>query len=223
MSYTVKQFRSERGCLSYIVHDNVSKNALIIDPSVEVQKDKYLSYIKDEDLILKYIIETHTHADHISSRHELKETTGAEILQHINASSKRKDRVLDEEKLLLSETTVSILHTPGHTDDSICILLEGAVFTGDTLLIGGTGTTDFQNGSRKELYESLWEKLMTLNENTIVYPAHNYKGVVSSTIAEEKAGNPRLLLGREEFIAALDAHHPPKPDLFDEAIHANSL
>ena len=223
MSYTVKQFRSERGCLSYAVDDSASSYALIIDPSVEVPEGEYLLYLKDKGLTLKYIIETHTHADHISSGSVLKEATGALILQHANAPSKRKDRSLGEEELLLGETAITILYTPGHTDDSICVALSDCVFTGDTLLIGGTGRTDFQNGGSKELYESLWKKLMVLNENTIVYPAHNYKGIISSTIGEEKKNNVRLLLSREEFITALDAHHPPKPDLFDEAVRVNSL
>lgn len=222
MSYTVKQFRSERGCLSYVVSDAVSKNAIVIDPSVEVPEDEYLGYIKKNDLTLKYIIETHTHADHISSGSELKEASNAEILQHVNAPSERKDRALTEEKLMLGETTISILYTPGHTDDSICILLDDAVFTGDTLLIGGTGRTDFQNGSSEELYNSLWKKLMTLNDKILVYPAHNYKGTVSSTIGKEGGNNERLLLSKEEFIAVLDAHHPPKPDLFNEAVQVNS-
>ena len=223
MIYKVKQFRSERGCLSYVVGDRVSSYAFIIDPSVEVAEDEYLSYLKHEGLTLKYIIETHTHADHISSASALKEATGALILQHANAPSKRKDRALGEEELLLGDTVVTILPTPGHTDDSICIVLPDCVFTGDTLLIGGTGRTDFQNGSSSMLFDSLWDKLMTLSASTIVYPAHNYKGIISSTIGEEKKSNARLLLSREEFIAALDAHHPQKPDLFDEAVRVNSL
>ena len=223
MSHTIKQFRSARGCLSYIVGSSASRDAFVIDPSVEVPKNEYLSYIKGEGLTLKYIIETHTHGDHVSSGSELKEATGAEILQHASAPSKRKDRALGEEELLLDETVVTILHTPGHTYDSVCILLDGAVFTGDTLLIGGTGRTDLQNGSSEELYESLWKKLMTLNENTIVYPGHNYKQEISSTIGDERKNNARLLLNREEFITTMDAHHPPKPDLIDEAVRVNSL
>lgn len=223
VNHTVKQFKSERGCLSYIVADNAFLSALIIDPSVEVPEGEYIEYLKDEGLTLKFIIETHTHADHISSGSALKEATGAKILQHANAPSKRKDRELGEEDLMLGETKVTIIHTPGHTDDSICIALDDSVFTGDTLLIGGTGRTDFQNGSSGELYDSLWKKLMTLDANTIVYPGHNYRGRLSSTIVEEKESNARLLLDREEFTVALDAHHPPKPDLFDEAVKANSL
>ena len=222
MTYYIQQFRSPRGCLSYIVSDTETKEALIIDPSVEVSIKEYISFFKKNELKLQFIIETHTHADHISSAQKVKEETGAKILQHKNAPSHLKDRTLSEETLNLGNTEVRFLYTPGHTDDCICILIGDVVFTGDTLLIGGTGRTDFQNGSSQSLYNSIWKKLMTLSDSTKVYPAHNYKNQINSTIGNERENNPRLALSHDEFITAMDAHHPQKPDLFDIAIAENS-
>ena len=222
MAHIIKQFRSPRGCLSYIVSDMETKEALIIDPSVEVSTEEYIGYLKDNGLSLRFIIETHTHADHVSSAPKVKTETGAKVLQHKNASSSLKDRALDEETLVLGATKVHILCTPGHTDDSICIQVGDVVFTGDTLLIGGTGRTDFQNGSSQDLYNSIWKKLMTLSDGTKVYPAHNYKNQINSTIGDERKHNPRLALSHDEFVAVMDAHHPQKPDLFDTAVAENS-
>lgn len=222
MSHTVQQFRSDRGCLSYIVADDMSKKALVIDPSEEVALETYLSYLEEKGLALAMIIETHTHADHISSGPLLRERTGARIIQHENASSSAKDESVHEDVRMLGTTEVHILYTPGHTDDSVSIKVGNALFTGDTLLIGGTGRTDFQKGSSEHLHTSLWEKLMSYPNDTLVYPGHNYKGETHSTIGREKEENPRLQHTKEEFIASLDAHNPPKPDLFDEAISKNS-
>ncbi|MCH7597805.1 MBL fold metallo-hydrolase [Patescibacteria group bacterium] len=222
MTYYIQQFRSPRGCLSYIVSDTERKEALIIDPSVEVNTEEYINYLKDNELILRFIIETHTHADHISSAQKVKAETEAKILQHKNSASSLKDRALNEETLMLGDTEVQFLYTPGHTDDCICIRIGNAVFTGDTLLIGGTGRTDFQNGSSQDLYNSIWKKLMVLSDSTKVYPAHNYKNQINSTIGYERAHNPRLALSHDEFVTTMDAHHPQKPDLFDTAVAENS-
>jgi len=222
MTYKIQQFRSPRGCLSYIVSDKKTKDTLIIDPTVEVDIEKYINYLKDNGLILRFIIETHTHADHISSEKALRARTNAQILRHELAPTGRKDKALTEGDFRLGDTKVTILHTPGHTDDSVSLSIDGSVFTGDTLLIGGIGRTDFQNGSSDALYKSIWEKLMALGDSTKVYPAHNYKGDIASTIGDERANNPRLALSRDEFVAAMDAYHPPKPDLFDTAVAENS-
>ncbi len=223
MTYTIKQFRSKRGCLSYILFDEQSKEAIIIDPSEEVPTDEYLKYINDNNLKVKYIFETHTHADHISSSKELKEKTKAKIVMHKNSPSKRKDIEVDDDYFIeLGNTKIKIMHTPGHTNESISLYVNGAVFTGDALLIEGTGRTDFQLGDSIDLHNTLWGKLMILPDDTKVYPAHDYKNREYSTIKHEKENNPRLQLSKEEFIKTMDSHHPEKPELFDQAIEKNS-
>lgn len=221
--YDIIPIHTPRGCLSYIVADPVTKEAAVIDPSQEAGSDAYGSIFTEKDLTLRYILETHTHADHISSARELRKMFGGKIAMHKTSPSPSKDISLEDGTALsLGGGTIGVLATPGHTDESVTYCIPGAVFTGDALLIGGTGRTDFQRGNSTDLYESLWQKLMLLPEETIVHPAHNYHGRTASTISEEKRENPRLKLEREEFIATLDAHHPPLPELFDTAIPENS-
>ncbi len=221
-TYTIEQFRSSRGCCSYVVNDMHTKAAILIDPSEEVPKEMYYDYLNENHLKLSFIVETHTHADHISSGKMFKEETGAKILQHKNAASSYKDKEISEDTLMLGDTKIQFLETPGHTDDSICILVGDVIFTGDTLLIRDVGRTDFQNGSSKELHNSLWTKIMSLPDDTMVLPAHAYDNDRYSTIWEERVRNPALLLGRTDFIAAVDAKRLLKPDLFDIALAKNS-
>ena len=221
--YDITPIHTSRGCLSYIVADPVTREAAIIDPSQEAGPDAYGDILKEKGLELRYILETHTHADHISSARELRGLFGGKIAMHESSPLPSKDIALEDGAALpLGGGTIEVLATPGHTDESVTYRIPEAVFTGDALLIGGTGRTDFQRGSSADLYESLWQKLMRLPEETIVHPAHNYEGRTASTIGEEKRENPRLRLEKEEFIAALDAHHPPRPDLFDTAVPENS-
>ena len=216
-------FHATRGCLSYLVIDESSRETALIDPSEEIAVQTYLSTLEERGATLRYLIETHTHADHISSAPELARATGATLVRHSNAPSRRKDiAVTGGEELPLGKSTLRILATPGHTDESLSIVAGTAVFTGDALLIGSTGRTDFQRGSSEALYASLHETLGSLPDETIVYPAHDYQGRTSSTLREERRSNPRLSLAHDEFVAMLDAHHPPNPDLFDVAIAANS-
>jgi len=221
--YEIEQFRSDRGCLSYIINDTKTKQAILIDPSEEVQITNYLDYLKENQIDLVYIIDTHTHADHISSSKEIKKETGAKIIMHKNSPTKRKDIEVCEDMFIdLGELRIELLYTPGHTDESISILIDGAVFTGDALLIGGTGRTDFQAGSSESLFTTLHEKFEKLDDSTKVYPAHNYEGKTNSTIEEEKKNNPRFKMKKDEFIKTLNAHKPDKPDLFKIAIEKNS-
>ena len=216
-------FHSERGCLSYLLVNPSAREAALIDPSEEIALDTYLAAIAENEAKLLYIIETHTHADHISSAQALAEKTGAHIVRHKAAPSPRKDQAVEGgEKLSLGDETLEIIATPGHTNESISIRTPDAVFTGDALLIGGTGRTDFQLGDSEALYSSLHEKLGALPDETIVYPGHNYKGQVSSTIGEEKQHNARLALDHDAFIETMEAHHPPAPELFEQSITANS-
>lgn len=222
MSFTIQQFKSKRGCLSYIVSEPVSKKAAIIDPSVEVLPNEYILYLENNCLSLVYIIETHTHADHISAASILKTMTNTIILLHPQAPSSKRDQFLEEGFLELGKEKLKILYTPGHTDDSISIVAGNSVFTGDTLLLGGTGRTDFQKGSSEALYDSLWTKILTLEDTVTVYPAHSYTTEGSSTIGAQKIVNPRLKLNKKEFTEILNAHRPAKPELFNEAIRSNS-
>ncbi len=221
--YKLKQFQSDRGCLSYIINDQDSKEALLIDPSLEFGELNYLNYLKENNLNLKYIIDTHTHADHISLSKEIQEKTKAKIAMHEKSPTKRKDiKLHDGDKLELGKLKVNIIYTPGHTDESVSILINDVLFTGDALLIDTVGRTDFQLGNSASLYKSIWEKLMILNENTKVYPAHDYKERSHTTIKEERKNNPKLQLNYKDFIKTMNELHPPKPDLFSEAIEKNS-
>lgn len=216
-------FHSERGCLSYLLVDEASKEAALIDPSEEILLVDYLDALRKQDATLRYVIETHTHADHVSSARAVKEVTGAVVVRHTLAPSMLNDvPVHGGAELPLGQKSIRIIATPGHTNESISVVTEGAVFTGDALLIGGTGRTDFQLGDSEALYVSLHDALGVLPDSTIVYPAHDYKGRTHSTIGEERAHNPRFLLPQDEFIETLDAHHPPEPELFTEAIEKNS-
>lgn len=216
-------FHTKRGCLSYIVFDRESKEAALIDPSSEMGQAAYFDFLRDHFLILKYIIETHTHADHISLAGTLRDVTGAKIVRHANAPSSMKDvSVSGREELLLGGATLHILNTPGHTNESIAVYTGKEVFTGDVLLIGGTGRTDFQIGDSRALYQSLHHVLAALPPATIVRPGHDYKGRNQTTLMNELQTNPRVLLSEPDFFSFMDGYHPPKPELFESAIRENS-
>lgn len=216
-------FHSSRGCLSYIVVERVSREAALIDPSEEIEDTAYLNMLAQNNLSLRYIIETHTHADHVSSAMRLHAQTGAQIVRHALAPSPHKDvAVVGGEVLPLGSESVTIVATPGHTNESISVLIEGAVFTGDALLIGGTGRTDFQLGDSEALYHSLHDVFAVLDDETIVYPAHDYEGRTHSTIGNERTHNARLQMTHDEFVATMDAHHPSLPELFEVSIEKNS-
>lgn len=216
-------FTSPRGCISYLLLDESTRAAAIIDPSQEIDVETYLGAIADAAATLRYVIETHTHADHLSAAPVLMERTGAKMIRHAKAPSEKNDVPVEGgETILLGNTEIRIIATPGHTNESISLYAGTALFTGDALLIGGTGRTDFQLGDSASLYDSLHGSLATLPDDTTVYPAHDYKGRISSTIGEEKKNNPRLLLNKEEFIQTMDMHHPPTPELFEESVATNS-
>lgn len=218
-----QHFHSARGCLSFITFDPASKEAALIDPSSEISNDAYLDYLRENGLSLKYIIETHTHADHISSAQVLKQATGAAIVRHQLAPSAAKDvAVSGGEEISLGEHKLKVLGTPGHTNESISLYNGSEVFTGDALLIGGTGRTDFQVGDSQTLYQSLHFVIASLPGDTIVRPGHDYKGRNQSVLQSELEANPRLALCEADFIATMDAHHPEKPELFEESIQKNS-
>lgn len=221
MTYSLKHFSAPRGCQSYLVIDNATRHAALIDPSDEIL-DEYLRYLEAENIHLDYLLETHTHADHVSAAPQIKDRYGAKLIMHIDSPSTRKDRsVQDEDIILIGETVIRVLHTPGHTNESVTYVVDGALFTGDTLLFSGTGRTDFQLGDSVALHESL-EKLLKFDTETMVYPGHEYMGREPMTLGEIRAINERINLDRDDFVAHMEAHRPEKPELFDISIEENS-
>lgn len=185
-------FDAETGTYTYLVWDDSTREAVIID-SVKGQVDRDLQLISELELDLKYLLETHIHADHITGADYLRKATSAKAVFPEGTKSECADLLVKDGDIIpLGNQSISVLHTPGHTMTDISYLVDGAVFTGDALLIRGCGRTDFQSGDAAVLYDSITQKLFTLADSTIVYPGHDYKGILSSTIKEERAYNPRL-------------------------------
>lgn len=180
------------GCQSYLVGCPATLSGVLIDPEIS-QIDRYLALASRDGLHLRYIIDTHTHADHFSAAKQLSERLEAPVvMHHASPSPFASLRLGDDEMLRVGELRVRAMHTPGHTRDSMCLVVEDRVFTGDTLLIGGTGRTDLPTGDPDQLYDSLFGKLLTLDPTLRVYPAHDYKGRTHSTLGAEVETNPRL-------------------------------
>lgn len=211
---------------TYLLGDENTKEAVLIDP-VDTQVDSYLRLLKELGLTLTVALDTHVHADHITALGRLREATGAATYLGNSGDVECSDNALAEgQEIQVGNILVRVLFTPGHTDDSYTYVVNAddstLAFTGDTLLIRGTGRTDFQNGDAEKLYESLHEKILTLPDETIVYPGHDYKGWSTSTIAEEKQHNPRLLLKtKSEFVAFMNNLKLPNPKFMDVAVPAN--
>src|SRR5215831_4415630 len=215
-------FDSQSGTYTYLLASRRGGEALIIDPVLE-KVERYLQLIRELDLKLVKAVDTHIHADHITGLGALRDRTHCITVMGENA---RVDvvsmRVSEGDKLTIEGLALDVLFTPGHTDDSYSFLMRDRVFTGDTLLIRGTGRTDFQNGSARAQYESLFNKLLKLPDETLVYPAHDYKGDTVSTIAEEKAFNPRLQVKSvDEYVDLMGKLNLPNPKMMDVAIPAN--
>ena len=207
---------------SYLLASRRGGEALIIDPVLE-RVDRYLQLIKELDLKLVKAVDTHIHADHITGLGALRDRTHCITVMGEQA---RVDvvsmRVSEGDKLTIEGVALDVLYTPGHTDDSYSFLMSDRVFTGDTLLIRGTGRTDFQNGSARAQYDSLFNKLLKLPDETLVYPAHDYKGDTLSTIGEEKRHNPRLQVRSvEEYAELMGRLNLPEPRMMDVAVPAN--
>lgn len=226
-------FDEESSTLTYILGDPVSCTAVIIDP-VDHHIERDLAVLARHGLSLAWALETHAHADHITSSGLLARRTGAKTATPFHCSVTTCDlRLFDGDEVRFGNERLEVLHTPGHTEGSVCYLwrarqdgspdrVRNAVFTGDTLFIGGCGRADFQGGNAGELYDSITETLFTLPEETRVYPAHDYKGNRVSTMGEEKRNNPRLAgRSREEFVALMDNLNLPRPKLIDVAVPAN--
>ncbi len=210
------------GCQSYLLGCDGTEAAVLIDPELS-RIDHYKGSLIRHGLTLKYIIDTHTHADHFSASKELGKALGVPIVMHRLSPAPHADLRLDDgEMLIAGGLKLKALHTPGHTRDSMCLVMDDRVFTGDTLLIGGTGRTDLPTGDPHMLFESLFEKLLKLPPETLVYPAHDYKGRTHSTIGAEIADNPRLQkTERNEFVAMMQALDLAAPTHLTEALRTN--
>jgi len=215
-------FERDSSTYTYLIAGRTGGEALLIDP-VRAELSQYLRLIDELDLRLVFAIDTHVHADHITALGDLRTETSCATLMGAQSKAECVSRkISDGERLKVDGLELRALHTPGHTDDSYSFVMNDRVFTGDTLLIRGTGRTDFQNGDAGAQYESLFGKLLQLPEQTLVYPAHDYKGWTVSTIAEERAHNPRLQVrSKQEYIELMQGLRLPNPRLMDIAVPAN--
>ncbi|HEU0058290.1 MAG TPA: MBL fold metallo-hydrolase [Hyphomicrobiaceae bacterium] len=215
-------FDSTSSTYSYLLASRRGGEALIIDPVLE-KVDRYLQLVRELDLKLVKAVDTHIHADHITGLGALRDRTHCITVMGENAKVDVVSmRVGEGDMITIEGVALDVLYTPGHTDDSYSFLLRDRVFTGDTLLIRGTGRTDFQNGCARAQYESLFGKLLKLPEETLVFPAHDYKGDMVSTIGEEKRHNPRLQVKSvDEYVDLMSKLNLPNPKMMDVAVPAN--
>jgi sulfur dioxygenase len=215
-------FDSVSGTYTYLLADAISREALIIDSVLE-KVDRYVQLLDEMNLRLVKAVDTHIHADHITGLGALRDRTRCiTVMGRAAEVDQVSMRVDDGDSIDIDGVNLKVLHTPGHTDDSYCYLMADRVFTGDTLLIRGTGRTDFQHGDSRDAYASLFGKLLTLPDETLVYPGHDYKGDTVSSIGEEKANNPRLQVDSADAYAdIMDNLHLDNPKLMDVAVPAN--
>ena len=207
---------------TYIISSGKGREALIIDPVIE-KTHEYLKILENLELKLVKVIDTHIHADHISGLNELNKKTNCTRIMGDNSPSEVVDiKVKDGEKVKIEDIELTALHTPGHTICSFSFFMEDRVFTGDTLLINGTGRTDFQGGSAKDQYDSIFNRLLKLPDQTVIYPAHDYNGKKNSTIIEEKKNNPRLQVKSiDEYIEIMKNLKLDKPNMMDFHVSSN--
>jgi len=207
---------------TYLISSGKGREALIIDPVLE-KTNEYILYLKKLDLKLVKVIDTHIHADHVSGMKELhKQTDCANVMGEKSLSEVVNIKVKDNEKIKIENIELISMYTPGHTDCSYSFLMKDRIFTGDTLLIDGTGRTDFQNGNPIDQYHSLFDRILTLPEKIFVYPAHDYKGKKVSTIGQQKHTNPRLQVkSSNEYVELMNSLNLPNPKIMDIAVLAN--
>ena len=215
-------FDTKSSTYTYIISSGKGREALIIDPVIE-HTDEYIKVLKNLELKLVKVIDTHIHAYHITGLNELnKRTNCARIMGEKSKSEVIDLRIKDSEKINVEKIELKAIYTPGHTDCSYSYLMNDRVFTGDTLLINGTGRTDFQNGSSEDAYDSLFNKLLKLPKETLVYPAHDYNGKKYSTIENEKNNNPRLQVSsKEQYAEIMNNLNLANPKMMDIAVPAN--
>ena len=215
-------FDTKSSTYTYIISSGKGREALIIDPVIE-NTNEYIKVLENLKLKLVKVIDTHIHADHITGLNELNKRTNCTRVMGEKSKSEVIDiKIKDNEKINIENIELKAIHTPGHTDCSYSYIMNDRVFTGDTLLINGTGRTDFQSGSPYDAYDSLFNKLLKLPEKTLVYPAHDYNGKKNSTIESEKNNNPRLQVSsKEEYAEIMNNLNLENPKMIDIAVPAN--
>ncbi|MEW8624617.1 MAG: MBL fold metallo-hydrolase [Candidatus Thiodiazotropha sp.] len=212
----------ESSTYTYLLAERVGGEALLIDP-VKSNVDQYIQLVNEMDMKLVMAVDTHIHADHVTGLGDLRKSTGcSSAMGEMSKAECVSLHFKEGEKLKVDNLHLDILYTPGHTDDSYSFVLADRVFTGDTLLIRGTGRTDFQNGDAADQYDSLFHKLLTLPDHTLVYPAHDYHGMTVSTIREEKQHNPRLQVpDKQAYVELMNSLQLDNPRMMDIAVPAN--
>ena len=215
-------FDTKSSTYTYILSSGKGREALIIDPVLE-HTDQYINFLNKLELKLVKVIDAHIHADHITGLNELSERTSCTKIMGENSKSEVVDlRVKEDENVKIDNINLKVMYTPGHTDCSYSYLMNDRVFTGDTLLINGTGRTDFQNGNARQQYDSIFNKLLKLPENTMVYPAHDYNGKKHSTIGSERKNNPRLQVNSvDQYVEIMNNLKLANPKMMDVAVPAN--
>ena len=215
-------FDQKSSTYTYLIASAKGREAVIIDPVIE-NVEKYISLLQELDLKLVKVIDTHIHADHITGASKLKKATNCSTImgEHTPADAV-EIKVKDGEKVKIDQIEIKAIYTPGHTSDSYSFLMDKYLFSGDTLLINGTGRTDFQNGSSEDAYNSLFNKLLKLPDDTLLYPGHDYNGRIVSTIGNEKKLNPRLQVNSaDEYAEIMSKLNLSKPELMDSNIQSN--
>ena len=215
-------FDDKSSTYTYVIASGEGREALIIDPVIE-HTEEYIKLLENLKLKLVKVIDTHIHADHITGLNELSKRTDCSKIMGEHSKSEVIDlKIKDNEKINVENIELKAIYTPGHTDCSYSYFMNDRVFTGDTLLINGTGRTDFQNGSSYDAYESLFNRLLKLPEKTLVYPAHDYNGKKNSTIESEKNNNPRLQVSsKEQYAEIMNNLNLANPKMMDVAVPAN--
>ena len=215
-------FDTKSSTYTYLISSGKGREALIIDPVIE-NVAGYVNLLKSLNLKLVKVIDTHIHADHVTGASKLKDITKcATIMGEHSPAETVEIKVKDDEYINLDHLKIKAMYTPGHTSDSYSFLLDNYLFSGDTLLINGTGRTDFQNGSSKDAYNSIFNKLLKLPEETFLYPAHDYKGEKVSTIGKEKKHNPRLQVSSvNEYIDIMNNLNLKKPVEIESNVSRN--
>jgi glyoxylase-like metal-dependent hydrolase (beta-lactamase superfamily II) len=212
-------FDTKTSTYTYLIASAKGREAVIIDPVLE-NVGEYIQLLKELDLKLVKVIDTHIHADHVTGATKLKQATNCITLMGEHTPADMVEiKVKDNELIKIDGLKIKSLYTPGHTSDSYSFLLDNYLFSGDTLLINGTGRTDFQNGSSKDAYNSLFNNILKLPEETLVYPGHDYNGKFSSTIGNEKKFNPRLQVKSvDEYVEIMSNLNLSKPEMMDSNV-----